>query len=197
MDYPLEKDGYSALSTHTGTMNTSSELGDASHQSTSMSQFHNHLCTPRDDRALKTLARSISLARHRFSLTFVRCDRAYPKSLALNLLRDRYTLDPEVIELPTNAKQLYPIVEEIRASHDANHHLSLFIFGLDEVKHLDELLISINQVRNEFQQNFSFPIVLWVNDDIIKRLIKLAPDFYNWASAPISLGYPNQEALVS
>ncbi|MEM9212967.1 MAG: hypothetical protein AAGD25_01190 [Cyanobacteria bacterium P01_F01_bin.150] len=177
-------------------MNIFSELGDASHQASSMSQFHNSLCTTRDDRALKTLARSISLSKHRFSLTFVRCDRAYPQSLALRLLRDRYNLAPEVLELPNNTQQLYSLVRKSQSACDADASFCLFILGLNNVTHLDELLISINQTRNEFQQNFSFPIVLWVNDDIIKKLIKLAPDFYNWASAPISLGYPSAEVLV-
>ena len=44
-----------------------------------------------------------------------------------------------------------------------------------------------NQMRDEFRRSFSFPLVLWVNDEIVQKLIKLAPDFYNWASTPISL----------
>ena len=172
-------------------MNTHLNLGpitqdDASYPDPSMYCTYTDSLTKEDDRALKTLARSISLSKNRFSLTFVRS--AYPKAYLLSLLHERYNLVPDTIDIPIDAKQLYPIVQDYWHTCDKRHVSALSIAGLDTVTHLDELLVSTNQVRNEFQHHFAVPIVLWVNDAIVQKLIKLAPDFYNWASAPITVG---------
>lgn len=54
--------------------------------------------------------------------------------------------------------------------------------SLESVNTLDRLLIAANLLRNKFQ-NFHFPLVLWVTDEIHKKLIRVAPDFQSWASA--------------
>lgn len=172
-------------------MNTHSGLGssaqdDAFYQHSPMYCTYTDSLTTEDDRALKTLARSISLSQNRFSLIFVRS--VYPRTHILSLLQERYNLAPELLDVPTDAKQLYPIIQHCWDACDQGHVSALSIAGLDTVAHLDELIVSTNQVRNEFRQNFPTPIVIWVNDAIIQTLIKLAPDFYNWASAPITLG---------
>ena len=164
----------------------SSAQDDASYQEPSMYCTYTESLTKEDDRALKTLARSISLSQNRFSLTFVRT--AYPKAHILSLLHERYNLVPNTLDIPTEATQLYPIVQTYWDTCDKRHISALSIAGLDTVTHLDELLVATNHVRNEFQQHFTVPIILWVNDEIIQKLIKLAPDFYNWASAPITVG---------
>jgi tetratricopeptide (TPR) repeat protein len=45
------------------------------------------------------------------------------------------------------------------------------------------VLASTNQVREEFRQTFPFPLILWVNDDVLKKLLRLAPDFHSWSTA--------------
>lgn len=172
-------------------MNTPLNLGtaaqdNASYQDLSMHSTYTNALTKEGDRALKTLARSLSLSQNRFSLTFVRT--AYPKAYLLSLLHERYNLVPNTLDIPIEAKQLYPIIQDYWDACAKGHISALCIAGLDTVTHLDELLISTNQMRNEFQQHFAVPIVIWVNDEIIQKLIKLAPDFYNWASASMSVG---------
>ena len=44
---------------------------------------------------------------------------------------------------------------------------------------------STNQVRDEFRKNFTCPVILWVTDDIVTKMIRLAPDFKSWAAATI------------
>ncbi len=56
------------------------------------------------------------------------------------------------------------------------------ILGLESVKDIDNLLISANQVREEFRQHFPFPLVLWVNDEVLCKLIRLAPDLESWGT---------------
>ncbi|MGK7872458.1 MAG: AAA family ATPase [Xenococcaceae cyanobacterium] len=44
------------------------------------------------------------------------------------------------------------------------------------------VLNSLNQVRDEFRKHCPFPLVFWVNDEIVKKLIRSVPDFESWAT---------------
>ncbi|HBL59998.1 MAG TPA: hypothetical protein DDZ80_16430, partial [Cyanobacteria bacterium UBA8803] len=57
---------------------------------------------------------------------------------------------------------------------------ALMVSSLESVSALDPLLIATNQVREEFRK-FSCPLVLWVTDEVLQRLIRLVPDFESWA----------------
>ncbi|MGE5657153.1 MAG: hypothetical protein ACM37W_11130, partial [Actinomycetota bacterium] len=48
---------------------------------------------------------------------------------------------------------------------------------------LERLLSAANQVREEFQKNCPFPLILWINDEVLKKLMRVAPDFESWATA--------------
>jgi len=56
------------------------------------------------------------------------------------------------------------------------------VFGLESVKDINTVLTSANQVREEFRKNFPFPILLWINDQVLQKLIRLATDLENWAT---------------
>ncbi|MBD2168836.1 hypothetical protein H6G04_31150 [Calothrix membranacea FACHB-236] len=56
------------------------------------------------------------------------------------------------------------------------------IFGLESVKDIDTVLTAANQVREEFRKNFPFPILLWINDQVLQKMIRLAADLDNWAT---------------
>ena len=56
------------------------------------------------------------------------------------------------------------------------------VFGLESVKDIDTVLTAANRVREQFRKQFPFPILLWVNDQTLQKLIRLAADLENWAS---------------
>lgn len=60
---------------------------------------------------------------------------------------------------------------------EKNSPSALMILGLETVENLDIILSSTNQVRDEFRKQFNFPIIIWITDDIVTGLIRLAPDF--------------------
>ncbi|NJL09499.1 MAG: hypothetical protein HC908_02645, partial [Calothrix sp. SM1_7_51] len=65
---------------------------------------------------------------------------------------------------------------------DSQQPNALMVFGLESVENLDTVLTSANQVREEFRKNFSFPLLLWVNDQILSKFILLATDLENWST---------------
>ncbi|QZZ21236.1 PD40 domain-containing protein [Leptothermofonsia sichuanensis E412] len=141
-----------------------------------------------NERSLKRLARSIELSAGRFSLNLVRCNYLRLQAEMQQLLCDRCSLSIQHLVLKDADCQLYRAGRNLL---EFRHHLeqelpqALMISGFESVIALDELLVSTNQVRDDFKKYFPFPLVLWVNDEVLKKLMRLAPDFYSWASVPI------------
>ncbi|MEO0408920.1 MAG: hypothetical protein AAF289_16375, partial [Cyanobacteria bacterium P01_A01_bin.135] len=59
---------------------------------------------------------------------------------------------------------------------------ALMVTGFELVTQVDELLKAANQVRDEFRKCCPFPLILWVNDQVLRQMIRLAPDFQSWAT---------------
>ncbi|HEY9609064.1 hypothetical protein [Allocoleopsis sp.] len=72
---------------------------------------------------------------------------------------------------------------------------ALFILGLESVESLEDLLTSTNQVRDEFRKRLPFPLVLWVNDEVLQKLVRFAPDFASWAATPIKFEIASSELV--
>jgi hypothetical protein len=60
---------------------------------------------------------------------------------------------------------------------------------------LEELLTSTNQVRDEFRKRLPFPLVVWVNDEVLHKLVRFAPDFASWAATPIKFEIATSELI--
>ncbi|XGV95378.1 MAG: AAA family ATPase [Leptolyngbya sp. BL-A-14] len=58
---------------------------------------------------------------------------------------------------------------------------ALMIFGLESVTAIDQVLLATNLVREELSKKFPFPLVLWMNDRVLAKLDRLAPDLKSWA----------------
>ncbi|WP_293111229.1 hypothetical protein, partial [Moorena sp. SIO4G3] len=74
-------------------------------------------------------------------------------------------------------------------------HAALLIVGLESVVALEELLTSTNQVRDEFRKRLTFPLILWVNDHVLQKLMRLAPDFCSWAATPLKFELTTTELV--
>jgi hypothetical protein len=72
---------------------------------------------------------------------------------------------------------------------------ALMVFGLESVVAIDQVLSATNLVRDEFRKQFPFPLVLWINDEILQKLIRLAPDFKSWAANPIRFDIANNQSF--
>jgi hypothetical protein len=81
-------------------------------------------------------------------------------------LRELTSVEIRILELKTSEKTLYA---RIQAELDSEQPDALMVFGLESVGDLDELLSATNQVREEFRKNFHFPVVLWVNDEVLRN----------------------------
>ncbi|MEG4963455.1 MULTISPECIES: WD40 domain-containing protein [unclassified Microcoleus] len=141
-----------------------------------------------NERSLKTLVRSITMSQQQFSLILVRCNYQQLRQQIAQRLREVSPVPIQDFVLPASVKTLYTTLlastfqEGFSPVGSAS---ALMVFGLETVVAIDELMASTNQVRDEFRKNFSCPVILWVTDDIVTKMIRLAPDFKSWAAATI------------
>ena len=152
----------------------------------------------KNQRALQTLERAIELSQGEFSLILVRCNYTRLQERMVESLRQLWTeqgIDRESwleLKLEPSVKTLY---STIISNLDRTQPRTLMIFGLDSVVAIDRLFKSSNQVRDEFRKHCPFPIVLWITEKLLHKLIRLAPDFKSWAAASIKFEATRDELI--
>ena len=135
-----------------------------------------------NQRTLKSILRAISLSEGEFSLVLLRCNY---QRLRAKYLSEIQVTNPEIIvvTLEPQTTTLYSSITEKLADTKPS---ALIVLGLENVIKLEDLLTSANQIRDEFRKQLPFPIALWVNDRVLTKFIRYAPDFTNWAVTPLS-----------
>ncbi len=138
--------------------------------------------TAYNEQLLKSLVRAITLSQGDFSLILVHCNYTSWQPFILQQLRQQCPVEIRKLVLNHSIETLYSTIQaELRDKQPQ----ALMIFGLELVSAVDQVLTVTNQVREEFRNKFSFPLLLWINDEVLKKLIRLAPDFASWAAPPI------------
>lgn len=142
-----------------------------------------------NERSLNTLIRAITLAQGQFALILVRCNYLRVRDRMMDRLRERCTISVWEMTLPESARTLYTMIQQELANEatdgvdvvtDGFAPQSLMVFGLEAVRAIDQVLVATNVVREEFRKHLPFPIVLWVNDRVLYKLDRLAPDLKSW-----------------
>lgn len=139
--------------------------------------------------SLKRLDRAISLSQGQFCLILACCNSVslrsqLVKQLPINLSGEIYQLS-----LQPSVKTLYTTMQQTLQNKQPD---ALMILGLESVVSIEQLLTATNFVRDDFRKDFAFPVILWVNDEIMQKLVRLAPDFKNWAASTIRFQTMNE-----
>lgn len=139
-----------------------------------------------NERALRSLGRAIALSSGQFSLVLVCCNYRVLQELMLQRLEELSSGVHHIqkVILPHNARSLYTSIH-LQLVTEENPPSALMILGLESVDGIDDLLRSINHIRDEFRKRHPFPMILWVNEEVLQKVVRLAPDFASWAATPI------------
>jgi len=119
------------------------------------------------------------MSQGQFSLILVRCNYSAMREETVRQLREESGIEIRELVLPASVKTLYTTIETELADSQPQ---ALMVFGLESVSAIDRLLTSTNYMREEFRNNFPFPVVLWVTDKILKKLIRLVTDIETWTT---------------
>lgn len=133
-----------------------------------------------NEQSLNTLVRAINYSQGEFSLILTRCNYTALREEIIQTLREQCPIEVRELDLPPSSRTLYTA---IKSELGDNHPSALMVFGLEDIEELDAVLTSTNQVREEFRKEFSFPLIIWINDTILQKLIKLVPDLESWSTA--------------
>lgn len=148
-----------------------------------------------NDRSLRNLGRAIIFSQGQFSLVVVCCNYLALQEQILQQLEEISLQGYQVqrIVVPRNAISLYT---NIHSQVTDEQPSVLMILGLESVNALDDLLTGLNHVRDELRKRHPFPMVFWVNDEVLQKMVRLSPDFASWAATPIKFDMTTTELLL-
>ncbi|NEO33972.1 MAG: hypothetical protein F6K36_26865 [Symploca sp. SIO3C6] len=127
----------------------------------------------------KILMRAIIKSQGDFSLILARCNCRNLREGIVQQLQEHSPVEITELVLDHSVNTLYTTISEELGNEQPS---VVMVSSLESVSSLDQLLVATNQVREEFR-NFACPVVLWVTDEVLKKLIRLVPDFENWATS--------------
>ncbi|WP_404800340.1 hypothetical protein [Amazonocrinis nigriterrae] len=138
-----------------------------------------------NERALQSLGRAISLSSGQFSLVLACCNyRVLQEEMLQRLAEILQAEHLQKVVLPRNARSLYLNIH-LQLVTEEKPPSALMVLGLEAVEAIDDLLSSINHIRDEFRKTHPFAFVLWVNEEVLQKVVRFAPDFASWAATPI------------
>ncbi|MGB3239776.1 MAG: hypothetical protein WBB29_15885 [Geitlerinemataceae cyanobacterium] len=126
--------------------------------------------------SLQEIARSVEWSQGEFSLILAHCNSCRLREQALQQLHHICSVPFREISLDRSVDFLYATIQEKLGRESPQ---ALTIWGFESVEELDRLLVVTNFIFGEFQKNFHFPLIWWVDDATVRKLIRLAPDLYS------------------
>ena len=140
--------------------------------------------------SLGKLTRAVRNSEGAFSLIFASCNYGKVRESIQGILKEALE-NPQEIHLPPTSHKVFDLIKE---GVGKNSPSSVIVLDLERVERLDDVLTAMNGDRDQFKE-FCFPVVLWITDIVLEKLVKLAPDFKNIGSVPIFFRLSAEEVI--
>ena len=144
-----------------------------------VNRYHSEDVLKSNENSLQELIWAIATSQEEFSLILALCNGASLRRRLVQSLQASSDLKIREIVLDKSIKTFFQTIQNLLGSE---HPQALVVSGLESVSKLEQVLSGANQVREEFRKNFHFPLVLWVTDDVLHKLMRLAPDLHSWST---------------
>ncbi|TAD78869.1 MAG: hypothetical protein EA001_06125 [Oscillatoriales cyanobacterium] len=125
---------------------------------------------------MATLARTIQHQQGAFALILAHCNDGCVSQWATHRLQELLSLEVGLLHLPASSRSLLSPIQHFCHQHPPQ---ALVVVGLEDLNELDDLLVATNRAFNAFTHQFNFPVILWVNDRVVRHLSRYAPDLKN------------------
>lgn len=133
-----------------------------------------------NENSLHRLSRTLKMSEGQFSLILARCNYVHLQQEMVKELHQRVPVPIREFFVPPNIKTLYSAIVSEMKDKDSQ---ALMVFDLEKIPSIDQVLVAANNMREEFRNTFKFPLVLWVNDRILKKLMRLVTDIESWTTS--------------
>lgn len=110
---------------------------------------------------------------NRFQLYLALCNDDSFIQESHNIILNEYNKSVQWLSFPSNNRFLFSFLE-----NNINCSKVTIVNGLKDNLNIDTVLATMNVIRETFYK-FNLPIILWVDESIMAKFIKVAPDFYN------------------
>ena len=93
-----------------------------------------------------------------------------------NIILNEYNKSVQWLSFPSDNRFLFSFLE-----NNIDCSKVTIVNGLKDNLNIDTVLATMNVIRETFYK-FNLPIILWVDESIMGKFIKIAPDFYSCTS---------------
>ena len=129
--------------------------------------------------SIRQLIRAITLSQGEFSLILACCSYKIVTQHIVEEIRNQSSMGLREITLePTTQTLLTTLMDQLQGDKPD----AVMVFGLESVLDLEQLLITTKRNVEEFN-SFSCPLILWVTDEVLHKMIRVAPDLHNRATS--------------
>lgn len=135
-----------------------------------------------NEESLQDLAWAIDMTQGEFSLILARCNYISIRKDLTQRLKEICPVEIHEIVLQPSVSRIYTTIWEKLADEQP---AAVMVLGLESVNNIDQLLTAMNVAREEFRKHCHFPLILWINEEISQKFLRLAPDIYSWATLNI------------
>ncbi|NEQ36963.1 MAG: hypothetical protein F6K40_12050 [Okeania sp. SIO3I5] len=142
---------------------------------------------------LSELIFALEMSQGEFRLFLARSNTLTQRDRLIEKLQASFSGDLAKLQLDKSTGELNATIGQQLGDRDQQPD-ALMVWGLESVTDVDQLLVSMGLVREEFKNNFHFPILLWIDKEVSRKFIRLIPDFESWASLTV-FETPTQELI--
>lgn len=130
-----------------------------------------------------------------FSLITVICNYKKLREITISNLDDLCPVEIKKLRLSPDTTNLFKAIETQLKKWGEEQPSAVMILGLEKVQDLETLLANAKGERDRFGDHFSFPLILWMTDEVRKKLANVATDFHNWTGIPISFHLTDEQLI--
>jgi hypothetical protein len=157
--------------------------------------------------SLSELTQAIEWGQGHFALILAHCNSSNIRQRALYDLEHCDTFPLYTVSLQPEAELMLSSISSNLKHLDANPDPSqpltmqnsdagaIAISGFEDVNHIDTLLSSADTVRDELRKVFHCPLIWWMSDAILVKLIRIAPNIHSWFTFVEFLSSPEPVSL--
>ncbi len=113
---------------------------------------------------------------NRFQLYLALCNDDSFIQESHNIILNEYNKSVQWLSFPSDNRFLFSFLE-----NNIDCSKVTIVNGLKDNLNIDTVLATMNVIRETFYK-FNLPIILWVDESIMGKFIKIAPDFYSCTS---------------
>jgi len=152
--------------------------------------------SPKIEDSLQELSLLLDIYDGSFTLLLARCNYVNLRDRAIARLAEILPTNMRQVRLEPTTQSIYHAIQFSTPAIREGNLPAVMVTGLETAENTDVLVKGLNQIREEFRKNCLFPIVLWINDDVLKRMIRTAPDFESWTTT-IEFAIASEDLITS